>query len=169
MNRAVLGVWLVVVWTALWGEASVANVLGGVGVAAALLVLFPAEAPRGTLVLRPAAALRFTGRFLLDLVRSTVDVAWDVLTPRSIAPPGVVVVRLPPTPAGVVTLVADAVTLTPGTLTLEAEWRPDCILLSVHALHLRDPEQVRADVRAVHRRAVAAFSPADPPEEPRPC
>lgn len=160
MSRRVLGLWIVVVWVALWGDLTVANVLGGCGIAAALLVLFPAEVPREGLVLRPLPGLRFAGRFLADLVRATADVAWDVVTPRSKGDPGIVAVALPPTPDPILTVVADAVTLTPGTLTLEAESDVGGAVLYVHVLHLRDPEAVRADVRSVHRRAVAAFGAA---------
>lgn len=160
MSRWALGLWIVVVWIALWGELTVANVLGGCGIAVVLLVLFPAEVPRGDLVLRPVQGLRFAVRFLVDLVRATADVAWDVVTPRSKGAPGIVAVVLPPTSDPILTVVADAVTLTPGTLTLEAASDARGAVLHVHVLHLRDPEAVRADVRSVHRRAVAAFGAA---------
>lgn len=152
-----MGCWIVVVWVALWGEASAANVLGGVLVAAVLLRLFPPEGTHGDVVVRLLPALRFAGRFVVDLLRATTDVAWDVVTPRSQGDPGVVAVSLPRTGDAVLALVADAVTLTPGTLTLEVERRDEGAVIFVHVLHLGDPEAVRRDVRSVHGRAVAAF------------
>jgi multicomponent Na+:H+ antiporter subunit E len=59
----------------------------------------------------------------------------------------------------VVTLVANAVSLTPGTLTLELD-RPGNILY-VHVLHLRDLESVRRDVRSLEALVVRAFGDAD--------
>lgn len=160
-----MGCWIVVVWVALWGDLSAANVVGGVLVAAVLLRLFPAEGTRGEVVLRLVPALRFAGRFVVDLLRATADVAWDVVTPRSKGAPGVVAVSLPRTGDAVLALVADAVTLTPGTLTLEVERRDGGPVLFVHVLHLGDPDTVRREVRSVHARAIAAFGPS-PAGEP---
>ena len=57
-----------------------------------------------------------------------------------------------------VTLVANAITLTPGTLTVTAESDP--AVLHVHVLGLGDVDEFRASVHDLHRRATAAFTPA---------
>jgi multicomponent Na+:H+ antiporter subunit E len=55
--------------------------------------------------------------------------------------------------------VADAVSLTPGTLTLEVQREP--LILYVHVLHLRSVEDVRRDVRRLELDAVRAFGSAE--------
>lgn len=177
MTRWPLALWIVVVWVALWGGLSVANVLGGAAVAAVLLAVFPAEGRRQAFVIRPLPALQFTGRFVVDLVRANAEVAWEVLTPSYQGDPGVVSVRLAPSSDALVTLVADAVTLTPGTLTLDVERTDDGgAVLYVHVLHLHDPHDVRDGVRRLQYLAARAFDPdpaaaaaADPRRrDPRP-
>ena len=59
----------------------------------------------------------------------------------------------------VVTLIADAITLTPGTLTLEV--RRDPLTLYVHALDVRDVTVLQQDVRTLEVLAVKAFGDAD--------
>ena len=40
MSRLLLVVWLTVVWCALWGEASVGNILAGLAISAVLVLAF---------------------------------------------------------------------------------------------------------------------------------
>lgn len=160
MSRWFLGGWLVVVWVALWGDATMANLLGGTGVAAALMLLFPLEGPRRVSVPRPLAVLRLAGHFVVELVRANTEVAWEILTPSDHGVPGIVAVPLEPSGDALVTLVADAVTLTPGTLTLEVDRLPDGgSILYVHCLHLGDPDTVRRSVRHLQQLTLRAFAP----------
>jgi multicomponent Na+:H+ antiporter subunit E len=59
----------------------------------------------------------------------------------------------------VITVVANAITLTPGTLTLEVRREPST--LYVHVLHLRDLDQVRRDIRTLLRMVVRAIGSAE--------
>ena len=85
--------WLVLMWTALWGAPTVANLLGGAAVAAAVLWVFPGE--RGTdsrVALRPLHATVFAVWFLGQLVSSSLRVAWLIVKPSgpSEMEPGIV-------------------------------------------------------------------------------
>ena len=67
----------------------------------------------------------------------------------------------------VATIVADAISLTPGTLTLEARYRDgedpprgSPPVLYIHVLGLADPEDIRADVHRLERLVVSAVTPA---------
>jgi multicomponent Na+:H+ antiporter subunit E len=159
MRRTVpLAVWLVLVWVALWGELTVANVLGGAAVALALIAAFPTAGPRSGLPVRLLPALRFAGYFVVKLVEANVVVAWEVVTPRNRINEGIVQVPLRQASDALTTLVANAVTLTPGTLTLEVERAPGGIcVLSVHVLHLHSVEAVRRDILTLEYLAVQAF------------
>lgn len=156
--RAVVGqgVWMVVLWVVLWGEITAANVLSGVAVSAALLLLLPLHrGVRGRFHLRPLRAVGFVLWLLVQIVKSNLLVAWEIITPGDRIRAGVVSVTLPPCSDGLVTLVANCITLTPGTLTLEVRREPTT--LYVHVLHLRDVDDVRRDVLDLLRRAVRAF------------
>jgi multicomponent Na+:H+ antiporter subunit E len=159
--RAILVLWLILFWVVLWEAPSAANVLGGAALAVALVLRFPPRNGDRELVVRPVAALRFGAYFARKLVEANAVVAWEVLTPRNRIAEGIVAVPLPEGPPGLTALVADAVSLTPGTLTLEV--RSDPPALFVHVLHLESPERTRAEVLALDRRARAAFAPAPEP------
>ena len=146
------------IWVVLRSDLSPANVLGGVLVAGAIVTAFDTWRP-GALIIRPLHALRFAGYFLVKLVESNLVVARTVIAPRDRVHTGIVAVPLHGCSDAVVTLVADAISLTPGTLTVEV--RRDPLTLYVHALDTRDIEQIRRDVRTLEVLAVRAFGDAE--------
>jgi multicomponent Na+:H+ antiporter subunit E len=154
-----------VVWLALWGDISVINVAGGVLVVAVLALLFRPD-PRGHR-LHPFALVRLVAVFAWRLVTSSASVVLAVLAPtparlRS----GVVGVRLSHPSSLVATIVADAISLTPGTLTLEARYADEDAstpseppVLYIHVLGLSDPAAIRDDVRRLEQLVVSAVTP----------
>ncbi len=158
MTQAVRMFLLVATWIALWSDVSAANVLSGLLVAAVIVVAFDTWRA-GTVVVRPVHAARFALHFLYNLVEAGLVVARTVIAPRDRINTGIVAVPLHGCSDALATLVADAISLTPGTLTFEV--RRDPLTLYVHALDVRDVEQVRAEVRRLELLAVKAFgSPA---------
>lgn len=156
-GRVPFGLWLVFVWVALWGDPTWGNAVGGALVAAALLLLFPDAGPRGGMVIRPLPALRFLGYFVYKLVEANAVVAWEVLTPNNEGVhEGIVAVPVAGASDAVITVLANAISLTPGTLTLEV--RDDPPMLFVHVLHLRSIEQTRAEVHRLETLALRAFA-----------
>lgn len=156
MRRFVVpAVWLVVFWIALWEDLSVGNLVGGVLVAAAVLAVARPSPREGGARFRPIAAIRFLGWFLWKLVEASAIVAWEVATPTNVINEGIVAVPIHGTSRLVTTIVANAITLTPGTLTLEI--RTDPTVLYVHVLHLRTIEEVRREVHKLEHLAIRAF------------
>jgi multicomponent Na+:H+ antiporter subunit E len=154
---------LVVVWVGLWGSVTPANVLGGLAVAVALLLVLPLDELPDQGTLRPVALLRFLAHFSLDLVRASLQVAVLVVRPRSTLRQAVVAVPARGASDRLLTLLANAISLTPGTLTLEVD-RPRSTLY-VHALDvgpgLAGVERLRADILKTERLAILALgSPA---------
>jgi len=161
--RPVLLLWLVVVWVALWGDLTFANVAGGVLVAAALTMVLPVTGDRGRAtsagaVVRPIAALHFAGWFAFKLVEANVVVAWEVLTPRNRINEGVVAIPLHECSDSLTTVVASCVSLTPGTLVIDVDRDP--LVLYVHVLHLRTPDEVRSEIHRLEHLAIRAFGTA---------
>ena len=155
--------WLTVVWVGLWGSVTPANVLGGLVVAVVLVRLLPLPPGGGHGVVRPAALLRFAGRFAVDLVVSSAQVLALVLRPRLSPRQGVVAVRVPGASEGLLTVLANAISLTPGTLTLDVDLPSST--LYVHALDVgAGPDGVAALRRALHDQAAAAVRAVGTPE-----
>jgi multicomponent Na+:H+ antiporter subunit E len=150
------------VWLLLWGEASVANVASGLVVAAVLAAVVPlggaAVAPRHRV--HPFGVVRLVGLFAVELVRATWRMAVTVVAPSPARlRAGVVRVELRTRSPLVGTLVANLVTLTPGTLSLSLV---DGVL-HVHVLGLDDAEAARADVRRFESAVLAAVEPVAEP------
>lgn len=158
-RRPGLLLWLVLIWVGLWGSVSWANVLGGIGVALLLLLTLPLPPVATAGVVHPLALVRFLGFFVIDLVASTLQVARLVL--RRQRPLEQAVVQVPVTGASdqLLTLLANAISLTPGTLTLEVD-RPRATLY-VHAIDVSEGAGGVAGVRdkmfSVERLAVLAL------------
>ena len=162
LGRVVIAVWLVVMWVLLWGDLNLANVLGGVLLATALVVVFPPAATNDDpMIVRPWAAASFVVWFLWALVVTNVAVAREVLLPtsRSQIRTAVVAVPLRTRSGRLATIVANAITLTPGTLTVDARGRP--AVLHVHVLSFTDVDAVLEEVADLERRVVRAFGTAE--------
>ncbi len=89
-----------------------------------------------------ARAAWFPVSYAFDMVRSALRVAHDVVTPTSHMRPQVVAVPLRATTDAEIAVVANLVSLTPGTLTLDVS--PDRTHLIVHVMFAdRDVDQIR--------------------------
>lgn len=154
--RLPMALWLVFVWVALWGDLSVANVVAGAMVAVVLLALFPDAGPRRGFTIRPLPTLAFLGYFTVKLIEANAVVAWEVLTPSNAGVrEGIVAVPVTGASDAVVTMLANAISLTPGTLTLDVHRDPT--VLFVHVLHLKSVEATRAEVHRLETLVLRAF------------
>ena len=164
-------IWLTALWVALWADLSLGTVVGGLLVA---IVVVAVARPTGVTGLertyfRPFSALVFVGYFLWQLVKANLVVAWEIVTPGLRINRAIIAVPMHTTSAGVVTVVANSVTLTPGTVTVEVtedevddEFAPEGGVrirrtLFIHVLHFIDVESVRRDVLQLERLAIKAF------------
>jgi len=151
-------VWLTVVWVALWGDLSAANVLGGLAVALVVCLVFPLPRLRMHLQVRPLRLGWLILRFLGDVVVASAQVAWTTLQFRRRPRNAVIEVDLRTTSDIVLTVVAEMVSLVPGSLVVEA--RRSTHTLFLHVLEARDQagvDRMRAQVLSLERRVVLAL------------
>jgi multicomponent Na+:H+ antiporter subunit E len=158
-----LVIWLTLVWALLWGDFGVANLLAGVVVAVVVVLI---ARPTGVVGIQlasfhPVSALVFLGYFLFQLVKSNLLVAWEIVTPGSGINRAIIAVPMHVDSDGLVTLVGNAVTLTPGTLTIDLREADPVAgtppVLFVHVLHFDDVETVRSGILRLERLVVKAF------------
>ncbi len=96
--------------------------------------------------------VRFVLFFGWELVLSNLRVAWDVVTPKAYRRPGVIAVPLDARSDLEITLLANLITLTPGTLSLDVS--PDRGTLYVHAMFVDDPDRLRRALKHGFERRV---------------
>ena len=160
-HQVPLVVWLVLVWMLLWGSWSWANLLSGLLVALAVLVLLPLPHVVGGMRVRPAALLVFLGHFVVDLFVSGAEVAWQTLRPSGVRRTAIVQVQLRVDSDLLLTMVAEAISLVPGSLVLDLD--REHRVMTLHLLPVRDRDDVerkRANVLVVEERLVRAFGSA---------
>ncbi len=94
--------------------------------------------------------------FIYELVVSSVRVAWDVLTPRTYARPGFVIMPLEAKTDMELMLTANLISLTPGTLSIDLS--ADRTELLVHSMFGGDdPEaEIAALKHGIERRVLRA-------------
>ncbi len=154
-------IWLTFVWALLWGDLGLASLLSGLGIALFVVLIARPTGVHGVQLtsFHPLSAVVFLGYFLVQLVKSNFQVAWEVITPRPSMNRAIIAVPLHVSTDGLVTVVGNAITLTPGTLTVDVRRddpeRPP--VLYVHALHFTDVDSLRRSVLRLERLAVRAF------------
>ncbi|MXX63955.1 MAG: hypothetical protein F4Y75_08260 [Acidimicrobiia bacterium] len=139
------------VWMLVWRDISLGTAVGGAVVAGLV------EALRGSIdrrsALRAVGIPGFAFRYLGLLVRSNTRVAWEVLTISNAGiREAIVAVPLADRSLSAALLVANAVSFTPGTLSVELTSDP--MVLYVHVLHFESVEATITDVRTIEEMAV---------------
>jgi multicomponent Na+:H+ antiporter subunit E len=147
MNLFAVNLLLAALWAAVSGDATLMGLATGFAAGFAALWLFRPlfgdEAP--AYLLRVPRLIRLALIFLRELVKSSLRVAQDVLSPRPRHKPAVIAVPLRARTDMEILLVSSLVTLTPGTLSLDLS--PDGRTLFVHAMFADDPDALRAEIR----------------------
>lgn len=145
MTYFLFNVLLAFIWALANGQISLVSLL--IGFVLGYGVLWFAQPLTGPSFYfqRMPAALRFMGFFLWQLLLSNLRVAYDVITPQLYMRPGIVAVPLGAKTDLEITLLANLITLTPGTLSLDVS--EDRSVLYVHAMFADDPDSVRDDIK----------------------
>ncbi len=157
-RRVLTALGLTLAWCALWGEVTVANLATGAVIAIAMTALRVGLPGNGGVRLRPLVTL--TGLVVVDLVRSTVAVAKEVLTRRELADEVIIAV---PAPAGSHhhrLLLIVLITVTPGTAVVDIGTDPDVLYL--HLLYRDDADKTRRHVTRLANLACDALPTSDP-------
>lgn len=106
-----------------------------------------------TYAVKVAHILRLLLFFVWELLLANLRVAYDVITPSHNAKPGVIAVPLDAQTDLEITLLANLITLTPGTLSLDVS--ADRRVLYIHAMFVGgDVEQFRRKIKDGFERRV---------------
>ncbi|GIJ76313.1 multicomponent Na+:H+ antiporter subunit E [Micromonospora phaseoli] len=161
-NRIIAVTGLVAVWILLWGTFTWANVIGGLVVATVLLAVFPLPPVTFAGRIHPLPMLRFWLRFLRDLVVASVQIAWMALRPGHTPRSAIIAVRLRVNTDLNLTLTAEALSLVPGSLILEADRSTGTLFVHVIGVNSRDEvERFRRGVLELEARIIAAIGSSD--------
>ncbi len=145
--------------TALWIASTAVFTYGNalLGFAVGFLVLWWLRPLLGstTFFRKLPLALWFSLLFLWEVLKANLRVAWDVVAPRKLRRLGVVAVPLDVTTDFEIALLANLLTLTPGSLCLDVS--EDRRTLYVHEMFVDDPEKVRRQIKQRPERWILAL------------
>ncbi len=140
-----LNLFLAFAWCAAFGTFTLLSLLIGFVVgSAALWFTRPLYGDTGYF-LHGGRMVRLGVFFVYELVVSSLRVVWDVLTPEVRSRPGILAVPIEAETDMEIMLLANLISLTPGTLSLDVS--TDRKVLYVHAMFIDDPATSVAEVK----------------------
>ena len=147
---------LTLAWLALTGSWTPANAVLGLGLSALASSFAREQRRHRDISPRPLRILGLALLFLYELLLSGLRVARLVLSPRMDLKPGIFAYRLKVDRNFEITLLANLITLTPGTLSVDVS--DDRKTLFVHAIDCSDPERTRREIAdGFERKILEAF------------
>jgi multicomponent Na+:H+ antiporter subunit E len=156
MSLFALNLILAVTWALATGSLSERNLALGFVVGLVVLQLVGSAVGDARYGARLFRILGLAVTFLKELLVSSVRVAASVLSPRLTFEPAVIAVPLDLESDAEITLLANLISLTPGTLSIDVAADRSCIY--VHAMYGGDPEQLADEIkRTFERRIREAF------------
>ncbi len=159
MNLALLILLLALLWAGMTGAFSGANLLLGVVFAIIAVALLRLQLTRPLEFRRIGRILALALLFVRELIVSAVKVARVVVSPRlnELVKPAIIAFPLTVKSDVEITLLANLITLTPGTLSVDVS--KDRKLLYVHVLSLDSREALIADIAGgFERRILEVFA-----------
>lgn len=156
MTQFLVNMLLALAWTAVTGSFTFANIAFGFVLGAGALYLIREETGYLGYFQRAGRVVALAWLFVVELVLSAWRVAVTVLRPRMDLKPGIFAYPLKVDRDFEITLLANLITLTPGTLSVDVS--EDRRTLFVHALDCSDPDQIRRDIaEGFERKIMEAF------------
>jgi len=152
VNFFLWNVLLALTWGFAAGDPSAGNL--GVGFILGWLVLWLGNGILGSggYAWRIVKIAEFLFFFGWELLVANVRVAYDVLTVTHHMRPAILAVPLDARTDGEIVLLANLISLTPGTLSLDVS--PDRRILYVHSMYTSDPDQVKRHLKQGFERRV---------------
>ena len=154
MNGFFWNILLALAWVGMSGDFSLATFV--LGFALGFIVLFFARRVIGApqYMFKIVKALELFVFLLWELLLANLRVAYDVLTPGYQMRPGVIALPLDARTDAEITLLANLITLTPGTLSLDVS--SDRRVLYIHVMYIDrgDLDDVRRKIKSGFERRV---------------
>lgn len=148
---------MAIVWAAVTGSASLHNLIFGFLLSTLALGVIREQINGTGYITRALRVASLVWLFLVELAKSAWKVAVMVVRPKLDIKPGIFAFPLTVTRDFEITLLANLITLTPGTLSVDVS--DDKKTLYVHAIDCADPDGARRDIAdGFERKILEAFA-----------
>ena len=143
---------LALAWVAVTGSFTLLNLLFGFGLGALGIWLIREQVQAQSYFGRARRTVGLAALFLYELVISSLRVAWIVIHPRMPLRPGIIAFPLRVKRDAEITLLANLITLTPGTLSIDVS--EDRRFLYIHAVDVPDSEALKREIASGFERKI---------------
>jgi multicomponent Na+:H+ antiporter subunit E len=145
MSALVWNLILAFVWVAMTGHLTPVNLFTGFLLGYVVLLFSHRVVARSSYYRKIFDLAGFLLFFLWEMILANLRVAHDVITPTLYTRPGIVAVPLDAHTDDEITLLANVISLTPGTLSLDVS--DDRKVLYIHAMFIDDEQKLRDDIK----------------------
>ena len=143
---------LALAWAALTGDFSPLNLIAGFVLGFIVLLLLRSVLRLHAYTVKVPRVMALIAVFVWEVVVANVSVAYRVISPRHGMRSGVIAVPLDVKTDVEITILANMISLTPGTLSLQVS--EDKRLLYVHALHIDDIDKMKQRIKDGFERRI---------------
>jgi len=155
MNLLLLNLSLALIWVVLTATLTPLNFLAGFALGNIICWLISLHSGRRNYFFRERKLVVLGFVFLWQFLVSNFRIIYDILTPTHHMNPGILALPLDCKTDEQKVILANLITLTPGTLSLNIS--PDGKILYIHAMYIRDngdPEHVVREIKSTFERLV---------------
>lgn len=143
---------MAIVWGAVSGSFDALNLVFGFLLSSIALYVIREQVPFQQYAGRSSRMLMLAYSFLREVVMSSWRVLCIVLSPNMKLRPGIIALPLTVTRDNEITLLANMITLTPGTLSMDVS--DDRKTLFIHCLDVPDPDETIRDIKEGFERQI---------------
>lgn len=154
MSFLITVMFLAIVWSLITASFDLGNFMLGLGLASAAMIFVRGQTDSIRFFRRARKAVHLAIVFIKELVVSAVKVAILVLSPdlKKALNPGIIAYPLKLTDDFQISLLANLITLTPGTLSIDTS--PDKKFLYIHAIDVVDKKALCKEIETGFERMV---------------
>lgn len=145
MKGMVWNLGLALAWVGMTGRLNASNLIIGFFVGYVVLLVLEGPLAIGGQFRRTRVAVELLGIFIWEMLLANLRVAWDVVTPTHLMRPGVIAIPLDAREDLEILILANMVSLTPGTLSLDVS--DDRSVLYIHAMYLHDRDRITRAIK----------------------
>ena len=153
MSHLLWNILLALLWMSLQGRFSSANFVVGFAIGYSVLLICRPALPPSSYSRKISQVGHLVVYLGWHILLANLQIAWRVLNPRLNVRPAVIALPLSARTHAEIALLANLITLTPGTLSIDL--LPDRSTLYIHVMHLPDPTGFKRSIkRGLERRVL---------------
>ncbi len=145
MNIFLLNIILAISWALLTGNVDFMNFIQGFVIGYIILFVLKRAIGADKYFKKFPRIFAFIFFFFRELVKANIIVAYDILTPTDHMRPGIIELELDAETDAEITLLANLITMTPGTLSIDIS--KDRKKLYIHAMYIDDIEKTKRELK----------------------